>query len=174
MILSNVDIEMEMAAGRIRFESVSGEPMDVRVSQASVDLRLGEYVLVQKCDGKFSSMYLDDESAIRSGDFWLGFTQEVVHVPNNIVAIFNGRSSGGRLGLCVHATAGYIDPGFVGQITAELSVVGKHPINLSPGMRFAQISFQYTKSPCSIPYNEYGRYNDSGPQLGPVTSKGLK
>lgn len=85
------------------------------------------------------------------GDFALGHTLETITLPNNLVGIVNGKSSLGRLGLIVHATAGFVDPGFPGQVTLELYNLSPYAIILRPGMKIAQMVFQRCGS-CENPY----------------------
>lgn len=99
---------------------------------------------------------------LHPGEFVLGMTEEYVRIPNNMVARIEGKSSLGRLGLIVHATAGYIDPGYQGNITLEMTNLLRVPIILRPGKLIAQLSFQYLESTASKPYK--GRYQgDTGP-----------
>ena len=89
---------------------------------------------------------------IWSHQFLLATTLERVKIPNNVCARIEGKSSLGRLGLCVHVTAGYIDPGFEGNITLELFNCAPLPIVLTPGMKIAQISFHSMDEPAERPY----------------------
>ncbi|HEC64457.1 MAG TPA: dCTP deaminase [bacterium] len=89
---------------------------------------------------------------VYSGDFVLVSTREKIHVPNNMCARIEGKSSLGRLGLVVHATAGFIDPNFTGHLTLELFNVGKHGLILTPGMRISQISFFRLGKAAERPY----------------------
>jgi dCTP deaminase len=101
-------------------------------------------------------------------DFALGSTVETVTLPSDLVALVDGRSSIGRLAVVVHATAGLIDPGFRGQVTLELSNIGRIPVRLHPGMRIAQLVIQQMSSPAERPYGAArgSSYNDqTGPQL---------
>jgi dCTP deaminase len=101
------------------------------------------------------------------GEFALGTTEERVKMPADLVGVVDGRSSIGRLAVVVHATAGFIDPGFEGQITLELSNIGSIPVKLYPGMRIAQISLHEMSSPAERPYGAArgSQYNNqSGPQ----------
>lgn len=96
---------------------------------------------------------------LQPGEFALACTAETVAIPDDIVAVVEGRSSLGRLGLCVHVTAGYIDPGFVGRITLELVNHNRYPIELKPGMRICQLVLYETISPAVNPYA--GKYQHS-------------
>ena len=100
----------------------------------------------------------------------LATTRERVKIPNNLVGRVEGKSSLGRIGLFIHVTAGYIDPGFVGQITLELYSVAQHPIILRPGMPFCQLSLIVMSSPALRPYGhkELGStYQDQVGVTGP-------
>lgn len=90
--------------------------------------------------------------SLHPGEFLLGCTAESVSLPNDLAAVTNGKSSLGRLGLQVHATAGFVDPGFSGQITLELANVGALPIQLKPGILIAQLCFLKMSSSVTRPY----------------------
>lgn len=113
----------------------------------------------------------DDGSYILDpGEFILGSTYESVSLPSNIAARFEGKSSLGRLGLATHVTAGFIDPGFRGQITLEIKNVNLHPIAISPRMRIGQLCFFETK-PVEHPYgsDEVGSHYQG--QIGPTVAR---
>jgi dCTP deaminase len=97
-----------------------------------------------------------EKFVLHPGEFVLGITEEAVVIPDNMVSRIEGKSSLGRLGLIVHATAGYIDPGFRGRITLEMTNLLRIPIILRPGLAIAQLSFQYLESAAAHPYR--GRY----------------
>ncbi len=124
------------------------DPMDqsaVRSYMRSVELNFGE------------SYYL------HPGEFVLGATIEFVRVPYDLACRIEGRSSWGRLGLLVHATAGFVDPGYSGNITFELLNAGKLPLKLEPGMRMAQLCFLTLSGKPYLPYDRRTRskYNHS-------------
>ena len=102
------------------------------------------------CDESHPSFYLYPSA------FVLATTLERVEIPDNILARLEGKSSLGRIGLQVHQTAGYIDPGFKGQITLELLNVTNRPIELVPGMPIGQLSFEFLDQPCKHPYGSEG------------------
>ncbi|HEU5044864.1 MAG TPA: dCTP deaminase, partial [Nocardioidaceae bacterium] len=114
----------------------------------------------------------DDEPFIlHPGEFELGSTYEVVSLPDDVAARLEGKSSLGRLGLLTHSTAGFIDPGFSGHVTLELSNVATLPIKLWPGMKIGQLCFFRLSSPAEHPYGseKYGsRYQG---QRGPTPSR---
>lgn len=105
------------------------------------------------------------------GQFALGSTYEVIALGPNVAAQVEGKSSLGRLGLQVHATAGFIDPGFDGQVTLELSNVGSIPIVLYPGMKVAQILFYLMPEPSTILYGSSAAGSHYQNQAGPTTSR---
>jgi len=182
MILSDRDIKARLAAGDLKIEPLGDER--VQLQPASVDVRLGpEFVFYKPgsigcIDPKLPdtlSMAAErvrvadgDAFTLHPGDFALGSTVETVCLPDDLVALVDGRSSIGRLAVVVHATAGLIDPGFRGQITLELSNIGRIPVRLYPGMRVAQLVFHQLSSPAERPYGvaRGSSYNDqSGPQV---------
>ncbi len=152
------------------------EVMDLeqQVQPASVDLRLGNVFWMYKNkvnkhlrpinplrDDAAKVMRKvtktkDDPYLLYPGHeyFVIGMTDEIVSVPDDLVGRVDGRSSLGRLGLRVHSTAGFIDPGFTGRVTLEIDAVGSYPLWLIPGMRVCQISFETMTSPAVRPYGE--------------------
>jgi dCTP deaminase len=143
-----------------------------RVQPASVDLllddefRIFEHATTRYVDlsdseshanlTKLVPAHPDFGFILHPGEFVLAGTQEIVRLPRHIMARVEGKSSLGRLGLIVHATAGFIDPGFEGQITLEMTNLLRVPIILRPGMPICQISFSYMNAPVDNPYK--GRY----------------
>jgi dCTP deaminase len=107
---------------------------------------------------------------LHPGDFVLGTTHERVAIPDDLIAHVEGRSSLGRLAIVVHATAGLCDPGYQGQITLELSNLGRAPVSLSPGMRISQLTFTELKTPADRPYGAERGSKYQG-QSGPQASK---
>lgn len=102
---------------------------------------------------------------LQPGRFVLGATVEKISLPDNMMARFDGKSSLGRLGLCTHVTAGFIDAGFIGTITVELKNENSFPIMLKPGMRIGQVSFEYLNAAAAKPYGLVGHYqNQNAPQ----------
>ena len=165
-VLSDATIAALVAAGRIRID-----PWDADLVQpASVDLRLGDSFRVFH-NHRTSSIDLrrppenlteevllaEDESfVIHPGEFCLGRTLEWVELPDDIVARIEGKSSIGRLGLIVHATAGFCDPGWRGTLTLELNNLTRVPIKLYPGLPIAQLSFMTLDRPAQRPYGSPG------------------
>lgn len=139
------------------------------VQPASIDVRLGNHFKVFVPHGETvidlndpvditKAVAISDQEhfVLHPGEFVLGVTRERVDMPNDLVGRVEGKSSLGRLGLIVHATAGYIDPGFSGRITLEMTNLLRVPILLRPRKLIAQISFSQLLHPAQKPYN--GRY----------------
>ncbi len=110
------------------------------------------------------------EFILHPGDFVLGTTKERVEIPDDLIAHVEGRSSLGRLAIVVHATAGLADPGYQGQITLELSNLGKAPVALEPDMRISQLTFTELKNRAERPYGEERGSKYQG-QSGPQASR---
>jgi dCTP deaminase len=161
-VLSDGTIRRLVAEGRVRIE-----PFDeAMVQPASIDLRLGTSFRVfhnhrigaiDLADPPKNLTELvdlqDGESfVIHPGEFVLGTTQEHVELPDDIVSRIEGKSSVGRLGLIVHATAGFVDPGFKGTLTLEMTNLTRVPIVLWPGKPIAQLSFMALDRPAERPY----------------------
>lgn len=182
MILSDRDIRARLAQGDLKIGPLSD--MELQLQPASVDLRLGNEFIIYRpsqvvCLDPRDPATLRDAServvvppdqafVLHPGEFGLGTTVEEVEIPGDLVAVVDGRSSIGRLAVVVHATAGFIDPGFRGQITLELSNIGPLPVRLYPGMRVAQIVLHQLSSHAERPYGpERGSayQGQSGPQL---------
>jgi dCTP deaminase len=168
MIFSDRDIRQQIKLGRLR---ILPEVEDHQIQPASVDLRLGESfkrfkptrrILDVKDQPSISdanyaqTIPLGAPVQIEPGEFLLAVTHERVELPDDIVGRVEGRSSVGRLGLAVHVTAGYIDPGFKGQITLEFANLNRYAIRLYVGMRIAQIVFERTTTPALRPYGSKG------------------
>ena len=113
----------------------------------------------------------DHHILLHPGDFWLASTVETVHMPNNLAAMVNGKSSLGRKGLVIHQTAGFIDPGFKGQITLELSNVSALPIKLTTWMPICQLVFMQMDGPADRPYGSDGLGSHYQGQRGPTPSR---
>ena len=184
MILSDRDLEARLAAGDLRIEPIL-DP-ERQIQPASIDLRLAkEFVVYQlphvPCidprDAESVERYTErvevaegEAFILHPGEFVLGSTLEHVTVPDDLVARVEGRSSIGRLAIVVHATAGFIDPGFSGRITLELSNLGRVGVKLYPGMRISQVVFHTMTSPSVRPYGPARGSKYQG-QTGPVTSR---
>ena len=181
MLLSDRDITAQLAEGRIGLD-----PYDASLVQpSSIDVRLDKFFrlfdnhkyphidpAVDQPDlTRLVETDPDEAFVLHPGEFVLGSTFEVVTLPDDIAARLEGKSSLGRLGLLTHSTAGFIDPGFSGHVTLELSNVATLPIKLWPGMKIGQLCFFRLSSPTEHPYGsqEYGsRYQG---QRGPTASR---
>lgn len=181
MLLSDRDIKQEIEAGRVKVE-----PFDSAMIQpSSVDVRLDRFFRVFE-NHKYSyidpsieqpdltrmvEVPADEEFILHPGEFVLASTYEVITLPDDVAGRLEGKSSLGRLGLLTHSTAGFIDPGFSGHITLELSNVANLPVKLFPGMKIGQLCLIKLTSPAENPYGspKYGsRYQN---QRGPTASK---
>ena len=181
MILSDRSIREQLDQGRIQIEPLHAGC----VQPSSVDLHLFDEFLVFRnsrrpfIDVRESQSDLtelirvsDNEAFIlHPGEFVLGSTSEVVGIPDDLVGRLDGKSSLGRCGLMIHSTAGYVDPGFVGRLTLELSNVANLPIALYPGMRIAQISFSRMTTPAEHPYGDPALGSKYQGQMGPRASE---
>jgi dCTP deaminase len=175
VLLSDRDIRAEIEAGRVVLD-----PWDPRMLQpSSVDVRMDKYF---RLFDNHKYPYIDpaeeqpdltrlvevahgEPLILHPGEFVLGSILETVTLPDDVAARVEGKSSLGRLGLLIHSTAGYIDPGFDGTITLELSNVARLPISIHPGMAIGQISFLQMTTPVDAPYA--GKYQG---QSGPTAS----
>ena len=181
MLLSDGDLRAEIATGRVVLDPFD----DTMVQPSSVDVRLDRYFRIfenhryshidpaeQQDDlTKLIEPEGDDPLILHPGEFVLGSTLEVVTLPDDLAGRLEGKSSLGRLGLLTHSTAGFIDPGFTGHVTLELSNVANLPIKLWPGMKIGQLCFFRLSSPAENPYGsaKYGsRYQG---QRGPTASR---
>lgn len=169
MILSDRDIKAAIRSGRVKVES-SDPTLFEHIHASSMDLRLGHVFKVYEhsryalLDPKNPETFArnmriihipDGEAFImQPGEFVLGVTQETVTIPDDLVVRVEGRSSLGRLGIIIHSTAGFVDPGFSGTITLEISNLNRLPIALYPGMRVCQIAFETMTSPAETPYDK--------------------
>ncbi len=176
MVLSDRTIREQLAAGRLTIDPFD----DALVQPSSVDVRVAAQFRVfrnnrrpfidvrQPSDDLTDVVEIapDEPFILHPGEFVLGSTVERVELPDDLVARLEGKSSLGRLGLLIHSTAGYIDPGFEGTITLELSNVARLPISIYSGMAIGQISFLQMTTPVDRPYR--GKYRG---QTGPTASE---
>jgi dCTP deaminase len=181
VLLSDRDIKAEISAGRVKVEPFDG----AMIQPSSVDVRLDRFFRVFE-NHKYSvidpsieqsdltrevAVQGNEEFILHPGEFVLASTYEVITLPDDIAGRLEGKSSLGRLGLLTHSTAGFIDPGFSGHITLELSNVANLPVKLFPGMKIGQLCLIKLSSPAENPYGSalYGsRYQG---QRGPTASK---
>jgi dCTP deaminase len=181
VILSDRTIKEELAAKRVVID-----PFDERAIQpSSVDLRIDRYFRVfrnhtmghidvrQNLEEltELVEVPADDVFILHPGEFVLGSTLERVQLPDDLVARLEGKSSLGRLGLLIHSTAGFVDAGWDGQLTLELSNVATLPITLYPGMRIGQISFIRMTTAAEHPYGSRDLSSKYQGQRGPVPSR---
>ena len=181
MILSDRDIRAELEAGRIVID-----PLGERAIQpSSVDLRVDShfrvfanhrypYIDVRASQPDLTELVkVDGEEAfiLHPGEFVLGSTHEQVTLPDDLVARLEGKSSLGRLGLLVHATAGFVDPGFSGALTLELSNVANLPIAIYAGMAIGQVAFFRLTSSAERPYGASALGSKYQGQRGPTASR---
>jgi dCTP deaminase len=164
VVLSDRDIRAEIESGRIVIdpfipEAVQPSSVDLHLDRRFRVFRNSRYpfidVRVDQPDmTELVEIAGDDPFILHPGEFVLGSTLERVQLPNDLVARLEGKSSLGRLGLLIHSTAGYVDPGWEGNLTLELSNVANLPITLYDGMKIGQISFQRLSSPAEVAYGE--------------------
>ena len=181
MILSDRHIREAIDAGRIGID-----PFDLAdVQPSSVDLHVDRYfrtfhnarypyIDVKKpMDGltELVDVKEDEPFILHPGEFVLGSTLEYVRLPDDLVARLEGKSSLGRLGLLIHSTAGFVDAGFEGHLTLELSNVANLPITIYPGMKIGQLSFYKMSSPAENPYGSRKVGSKYQGQRGPTPSR---
>jgi dCTP deaminase len=181
VLLSDRDIKAEIDAGRVHLDPFD----DAMIQPSSVDVRLDRYFRVfenhryphidpaaeQPDLTRMVEPSSDEPFILHPGEFALASTFEVVTLPDDVAGRLEGKSSLGRLGLLTHSTAGFIDPGFSGHVTLELSNVATLPIKLWPGMKIGQLCLIRLSSAAEHPYGsaKYGsRYQG---QRGPTPSK---
>lgn len=189
MILSDVDLRGDLNSGHLKIEPLFADA----IQPASIDLHLGArfrvfdvhheaFIDPQKEQPNLTRMvdtrtefYGSPEHPgmfmLHPGTFVLGETIERVEFPPDLVGRIEGRSSLGRLGLLVHSTAGFIDPGFRGTVTLEMSCVAPMPIMLRPGMGIAQIAVERTTRPAVFPYGHSSLRSKYQDQDGPQASR---
>lgn len=182
MLLSDRDLRKELDAGRLVVD-----PYDPAMLQpSSIDVRLDRYFRVfdnskyTHIDPSIQQDELtslveqssDDEPfVLHPGEFVLGSTFETVSLPDDLAGRLEGKSSLGRLGLLTHSTAGFIDPGFTGHITLELSNVANLPITLWPGMKIGQLCLFQLTSAAEHPYGSARAGSRYQGQRGPTPSR---
>jgi dCTP deaminase len=181
MILSDSSIKEELAAGRIIIEPL--EPTSIQPS--SVDLHVDRYFRVFRND---TTPFIDPKEAqedltelvevidgrpfiLHPGEFVLGSTLERVALPGDLVARLEGKSSLGRLGLLIHSTAGFVDAGWDGHLTLELSNVANLPIAIYPGMKIGQLSFLRMTTAAEHAYGSDAAGSKYQGQRGPTPSR---
>ena len=180
MILSDRDIKARIQAGDIVITSLEDDHMK-NIHASSMDLRLGKYFKVYKRSRQAlldpanpetlkdctDLIELDGDKPyiVQPNEFVLGVTHEKLKLADDLVARVEGRSSLGRLGIIVHSTAGYVDPGFEGTITLEITNINSMPVALHPGMRVCQLAFETMSSPAEVPYYKKSHSKYQGQEL---------
>ena len=181
MVLSDRSIREAIAAGRLVVDPLA----DDGIQPSSVDLHLDNLfrvflnptmdVIDVKADQEDLTELVkvpeDQFFVLHPGEFVLGSTSELVTLPDDLVGRIEGKSSLGRIGLLVHATAGFCDPGFSGHLTLELSNVANLPIRLYPGMKIGQVSFFEMTTPADNPYGKKSLGSKYQGQRGPTPSR---
>ncbi|MFJ5987996.1 dCTP deaminase [Lentzea waywayandensis] len=181
MLLSDQDLRKEVESGRLALD-----PFDVEMLQpSSIDVRLDRFFRVfnntkythidpSQQQDELTSLVETPEGeqfVLHPGEFVLGSTYEMVTLPDDLAGRLEGKSSLGRLGLLTHSTAGFIDPGFSGHITLELSNVANLPITLHPGMKIGQLCLFKLSSPAEHPYGSKQAGSRYQGQRGPTPSR---
>ena len=181
MILSDRSIREALEAGAILIDPL----LEGGIQPSSVDLRIDRYFRVFRND---TTPYIDPKRPqedltelvevedgkafiLHPGEFVLASTLERVQLPDDVVARLEGKSSLGRLGLLIHSTAGFVDAGWSGHLTLELSNVSNLPIAIYPGMRIGQISFLQMTSAAEAPYGSDAARSKYQGQRGPTPSR---
>ena len=181
VILSDRSLREEIAAQRIIIDPLD----DTCVQPSSIDVKVGNLFRVfrnhtagvidvkQDLEDLTELVTIPPEGVfmLHPGEFVLGSTLERIGVPNDLVARIEGKSSLGRLGLLIHSTAGFIDAGFDGHITLELSNVASLPITIYPEMKIGQISFVQMTTPADNPYGSGAQGSKYQGQRGPTPSR---
>ena len=184
MLLSDRDIKAEIDAGRIGLEPYAPE----MIQPSSVDVRIDRYFRLfdnhkypyidpaedQPELTRLIEIPHDEPFILHPGEFVLGSTYEKVSLADTIAARLEGKSSLGRLGLLTHSTAGFIDPGFTGHVTLELSNVATLPIKLWPGMKIGQLCFFQLSSATERPYGSSQYSSRYQGQRGPTASRSFQ
>jgi dCTP deaminase len=179
--MSDRDIRASIEANQIGLE-----PLDMDLLQpSSFDVRIDrffrlfdnhKYAFIDPAEQqddltRLVKVAADEPFILHPGEFVLGSTYEFVTLPDNIAARLEGKSSLGRLGLVTHSTAGFVDPGFKGHVTLELSNMATLPIKLWPGMKIGQLCFFQLSSPSETPYGSAKYLNRYQGQRGPTASR---
>lgn len=167
MHLADTDILDRLADGSLTIDPL--ENPDLQIQPASVDVRLDNKFLTfthqnvrafnpleDEPEEFMDEVIIDDDKTfvVQPGDFVLASTKEWLEIPDDLISFVNGRSTLGRMGLVIHATAGLLDPGWKGNVTLEISNIGNIPVELTPDMRIGQLVFADLLSVCDRPYGE--------------------
>ena len=179
--MSDRTLREELAAGRIVIDPFD----DACVQPSSIDVKIGNLFRVvrnhtaavidvkQNLEELTELITITDDGVfmLHPGEFVLGSTLERIAVPDDLVGRIEGKSSLGRLGLIIHSTAGFIDAGFDGHITLELTNIATLPITLYPHMKIGQVSFMQMTTPAESPYGKGARGSKYQGQRGPTPSR---
>jgi dCTP deaminase len=181
MVLSDRTIKRLLEEGRIGIDPYAEEllqpsSVDVRVDRLFRVFRNSRYPFIdvkQEMEELTELVEVDSDEAfiLHPGEFVLGSTLERITLPDDLVARLEGKSSLGRLGLLIHSTAGFIDPGWDGHVTLELSNVANLPITIYYGMKIGQLSFVQLSEPAEHPYGTGGLGSKYQGQAGPTPSR---
>ena len=181
MVLSDRTIRRLLDEGRIGIDPYAEEllqpsSVDVRVDKIFRVFRNSRYPFIdvkQEMEELTELVEIDPEEAfiLHPGEFVLGSTLERITLPDDLVARLEGKSSLGRLGLLIHSTAGFIDPGWDGHVTLELSNVANLPITIYYGMKIGQLSFVQLSEPAEHPYGTGSLGSKYQGQAGPTPSR---
>jgi dCTP deaminase len=179
-VLSDHDIAAQLDSGRVKVEPYNAADLqpssvDLHLDRSFRVFRNNRYAFIdvrapQPDLTELLNVADEERFMLHPGEFVLGQTLEWVELPDNLVARLEGKSSLGRLGLLIHSTAGYVDPGWKGKLTLELSNVAKLPIALYFGMKIGQISFFEMSSPVDRPYGSSGLGSKYQGQSEPTAS----
>jgi dCTP deaminase len=179
-VLSDRDIASAITGGRVTIDpydqaDLQPSSVDLHLDRSFRVFRNNRYAFIdvrapQPDLTELLNVTDDEPFVLHPGEFVLGQTLEWVELPNDLVARLEGKSSLGRLGLLIHSTAGYVDPGWKGKLTLELSNVAKLPIALYFGMKIGQISFFEMSSPVDRPYGSAGLGSKYQGQSEPTAS----
>ena len=182
MVLSDIEITRELLAGNLKITPILNAKK--QIGSSSIDIRLGtefRYLKIKKqthfdltksldeirkqIEGYSEVVHIKPMEAfiLHPGDFVLASTFEYISIPPNLTARLEGRSTWGRVGLQIHSTAGFVDPGFEGRLTFELNNLGKLPLPLYPGIRIGQLSFHKLEE-ANVLYSD-----KEGPSFGGLT-----
>src|SRR2546423_3115502 len=181
MVLSDATIARLLAEGRVEID-----PYDESLLQpSSVDVRVDAFFRVfhnnrypfidvkieQEALTELVEVEQDSPFVLHPGEFVLGSTLERIRLADDLVARLDGKSSLGRLGLLIHSTAGFVDPGWDGHVTLELSNVANLPMTIYPGMKIGQVSFVQLREPAETPYGTGDIGSKYQGQRGPTPSR---
>lgn len=187
MILSDRDIHARIQKGDIQVTCPESDFLK-NVHASSMDMRLGRFFKIYnhntfaildpmkpECfDDATRLVELSEDGRtpfiVQPGEFVLGVTLEKIKIADDLVARVEGRSSLGRLGIIIHSTAGFVDAGFEGTITLEITNINRMPVALYPGMRVCQLAFELMSSPADVPYHKKAHSKYQG-QIMPEESR---